>query len=287
MLRPYYALIGALVLQACDDTSQFATAQSRTQTNDRDIVTSQVEDKTESDSQNQNKPIPSSPIDSIVIDDTDNNKEPTTPKPMIDPIDIPALCATLEQQIKLDKLDFAARKSCDFGENGNLEKKDRYVQARSVESQVIDLPENALICDMSIQSRSSKLHYDDFIFFTLNEQVLIASNEKLLNSLPQIQEQYYWNWDQIRGSKIRDFEAESYCISDAQCTIPPHDEVGRFDLELSTESMIFSQIAAKAFDKGAAEFKLITTGDDNNKDCMHSDFELDLQLKYVIPSQSS
>ncbi|NRA65692.1 MAG: hypothetical protein HRU19_14480 [Pseudobacteriovorax sp.] len=181
-------------------------------------------------------------------------------------------------------LNFPARNGCGFGEGDNLEARDAYLQARTVESVTVDLPDNAVVCDVNINSQSSELQYDDFLFFTLNDTILVGSNDVLLQDFPYENQLYSWNWDEVKGLPIAQFDTAAYCLPDSNCIIPGHDSKGAFSLSFQSANENFAQIAVELFEKKQATFKLISTGDNDEGDCEHTDFNLDLNVEYVIPN---
>jgi hypothetical protein len=76
-------------------------------------------------------------------------------------------CQQLERQTITSMLQFAPQENCSFGENGNLERRDRYKQAIELQTRTVPLPENALICGMDIRSPADdQFQYDDNLIIT-------------------------------------------------------------------------------------------------------------------------
>ena len=63
-------------------------------------------------------------------------------------------------------ISFPETDDCDWGKNGNLSEEEGYLQAIKTQSQSVNLPPNAVICDLSLKSLTTDWHYDDFAILT-------------------------------------------------------------------------------------------------------------------------
>ena len=182
---------------------------------------------------------------------------------------------TLKQSVH-----FPENQKCNWGINGNLGRRDLYVQAIEGQKATIELPINAQLCDLGIGSAATTIQYDDFMILTLNNQVLLSSNKDLLIGLDESQDQaYVWDFSKPRGKTIN-FDAASYCLGNSSlCNIPITDVQGSF--QFSIDPTVLGKLASNSVNKKNLEFALYATGDDNDRDCWHTAFTLDFTLNYV------
>lgn len=197
------------------------------------------------------------------------------------------LCSDGQVKEKTERLLFPKRKHCSFGAGDNLKPRSGYMQAREIDSILVELEEKTIICDMALISRSKELHYDDYMFFTLNDTILIASETGWADYFPTGENGLKtWNWNLLKGQAHAGVEASDqyglqYCLGDANCLVPKHDEKGAFRYQISFvegQEALFMEINKTR----SLNFNLIATGDNNKGDCFHSDFDLDLNIKYAI-----
>ncbi|RYZ58625.1 MAG: hypothetical protein EOP07_06440 [Proteobacteria bacterium] len=189
-----------------------------------------------------------------------------------------ATCGSGVKKTLKQSIHFPEVQKCSWGTNGNLGRKDTYVQAIEGQRATIELPTNAQLCELGIGSVATTIQYDDFMLLTLNNQVLLTSNKELLVGM-QDDAAYAWDFSKIRGKQI-DFDAAPYCLGDASlCKIPVTDVKGAFQFSIDPSSL--GKLAANSVDKKKLEFALYATGDNDDRDCWHTAFTLDFTLNYV------
>lgn len=228
-------------------------------------------------------------VDTFDVAITDNNGSSVTitvsvtVKEIIDVItdlclDSPAGSFTVSEVLA----SFPTRKDCSFGANGNLSAQNGYLRARETQSYSIPLPANAVLCEFEVASSTSNWHYDDFTMLTLNDRVLVSSNESLRVPLTSEAGIFLWDWNNVKGSLISNFEATSYCLG-GTCTIPPHDQQGALNITLNQNSMF--ELAKQILATSSLELNLMSFGDNDAEDCFHSGLDLNVRYKYVLQSQ--
>lgn len=200
----------------------------------------------------------------------------------VDPDSLVEACSSSENITKVARsLSYVSRRNCSFGVLPNLETRDAYVQAYEVSEGTIAIPEGAVICNLSLQSQpDAQIHYDDFLFLTIENQVIFGSNEQVTQKLPLKDGIYQWDWSQIAGTAIDFFEADYYCLgSQDTCQLPPHDRSGAIDL--TTNSKDIAPLAIAVAGKPQLQANLIATGDNDDEDCMHTDLQLTVIIDYI------
>jgi hypothetical protein len=191
-----------------------------------------------------------------------------------------ATCGSGVKKTLKQSIHFPEVQKCSWGTNGNLGRRDTYVQAIEGQRATIELPINAQLCELGIGSVATTIQYDDFMLLTLNNQVLLTSNKELLVGMQEDQAAAYaWDFTKIRGKQI-DFDAAPYCLGDASlCKIPVTDVKGAFQFSIDPSSL--GKLAANSVDKKKLDFALYATGDNDDRDCWHTAFTLDFTLNYV------
>lgn len=174
------------------------------------------------------------------------------------------------------------RNGCDYGRNGNLSPRQGFIRARRVETISVDLPNNAALCQLRIDSVSRDLRYDDFMFFNVNDIVLVGSSGELMRRMPEERRDIFrFDFNRILNQRA-DFDdlRRNYCLGGAgDCRIPGHDTSGPMNIDFSTDQ--FFNLSSALSDASRLSFSLVTTGDDDN-DCFHTDFILDLEARYTV-----
>ncbi len=223
---------------------------------------------------------------------------------------------TLKQMITFDP----PEQKCPWGTDddpfeGNLGIKDRRVSARIEQQVALDIPSNALFCDMSLdfkaglpeedREKGQYMYYDDEIFLTFND-VIFAASQSYDNVFQNEEGFLIYDWNKIVGERYEWERFQPYCITmgtqEGACSIPKTQTKGYMDVALTPElvqnlaaytGFVFDKKEDKmqlteeqAAEKKANEkfeFGFVTIGDDNtNIDCAHSKFEFEINLQYVV-----
>lgn len=176
---------------------------------------------------------------------------------------------------------FETRTGCDYGRNGNLSRRQGRIRARKVETISVDLPDNASLCQLKIDSVSRDLRYDDFMFFNVNDIVLVGSSGQLMRKLNERRDIFRFDFDRIKNERADFFDLRrNYCLGGAgECQIPGHDKEGPMTIDFVSDQIF--NLSSQLGDADELEFSLVTTGDDDN-DCFHTDFILDLEARYTV-----
>lgn len=181
----------------------------------------------------------------------------------------------------IQQVHFPEMKNCRFGSNGNLNRRDRYLQARESQSAELRLPQGAQLCGLELRSEENRIQYDDFIILSLNDFVLLSSNQKMLNKLSGIEQgAYIWDFNKVRGTAV-DFNSPAYCLggSTGNCSVPVTDTPGRFGVDIGSEALV--GVADKIVDQTNLTLSLTATGDNDDEDCWHTAIDLEFTLFYA------
>jgi hypothetical protein len=206
--------------------------------------------------------------------------------------DVADLCDEAEPETITLTVEFPAPEpGCDWGEDGNLDPENAFVRARREQVDSLELPENAVICDVVFDfagingGQGTPMVYDDNFFFLFNGVVLASSYQPLVEEFPLEDDLYYlYDWDSIVDRPFEfDNDIPTYCLGEddglASCDIPPPETNGI--MSLSFESSVVNELAFRAIEAGAYDFTFVTVGDNDDTDCYHEDFAFDVEIPYV------
>ncbi len=151
----------------------------------------------------------------------------------------------------------------------------------------IALPENDLICDVRISSAAQSLKFDDEIFLTFKDIVLLSSynynNRFSVVSGAAETPAYQYSWQKLIGgfNPGQQYADGGYCLGEGQlgssCNIPVTQTVGNFALELGQRESAFLGLSAASSKQAKLGF-IIVTGDNDTTDCKHSKISVNVHL---------
>lgn len=188
---------------------------------------------------------------------------------------------------------------CAWGVGGNATVKNGFLTARYEQLHQVQLPANAILCDMSFQFQTQAMKYDDHFFFLVNDVVVAASDswwqDNYLNSSSlQIDASHsltanIYNWSRLVGQPNNNMvvpkqpDGVSYCLGEneglSQCSWPQTEVSGQ--ISMSVAPKIVTALGLKSSNSNVT-LKFITTGDDDvAKDCQHEPLSLSVHLRYV------
>jgi hypothetical protein len=178
-------------------------------------------------------------------------------------------------------INYPERKTCSFGMNSNLARKDAFVQASEVSPATLNLPAGE-VCTIDIDSPAdARLHYDDFLILSIDSRIVFMSNGGLTNFLDAPQQGILtWDFTRVVGQPIQNFEAASYCLGKGSaCVLPAHDKEGPVSLHLTANEI--APIAAAITGKASVAMDLTATGDNDDTDCYHTALSVKVKIKYL------
>lgn len=221
--------------------------------------------------------------DPAAADDGTTNSDATT-----DGDGLPAACSTRPMQTKQEALVFpeiAPGTTCSFGSGENLSKRNGYFRAYLRQTQIVSLPEGAILCGISLEHQPAAMRYDDEMFFSVNNKLLLATKD-YSEYFPKTDFFRSFSWANLKNKVYDPLDDRNVFCAGAEegisdCKVPPTETQGNIEMKFSDEmNKILSQ-ALQADNK--LTFEWITTGDDDNSDCRHSEIDLSLGLRYVMP----
>ena len=129
-------------------------------------------------------------------------------------------------------LKFIQRKDCSFGVDPNLSEEPGKFRAIESQSIAVVLPAIKELCSLSLKSMQAALHYDDYLFLTLNSRVIVSSEVKWLDLLDESNGFKTFDFLKLRDQKYDFVEKDPsygtpFCYGDVDCQVPKHDEEDR------------------------------------------------------------
>lgn len=196
-------------------------------------------------------------------------------------------CAGREWIVQNEQLVFpelSAGTTCDFGQGEMLSRKDGFLRAYLRQNQTLTLPEGAILCGFELTHREQAMHYDDEMFFLLQDQILMATKDYTEYFTSQDLFRRF-DWEKLKDKIYDQFDPRGlYCLGGAEgfstCDLPPTDTSGSIHLQLTAE--MSEKLAVFLGRERKLNFSWITTGDNDSSDCRHSPIALDVKLQYVL-----
>lgn len=204
------------------------------------------------------------------------------------------LCANGVQQTSTQEIFFPDPKvNCLWGQNGNLEKRNLFIQARREDTVSLANLRDKVVCDVNFIFPEQYMHFDDEIFMTFDGIVLLASNKRYVTDtfMERVGKFYRYNWSKLVGASWSSQSSglDKYCVGEANalgsCGVPASDTVGKMTLNIDSSVVQDLFLQAKKLDR--YDFAWITTGDNDDStasemnDCRHSDYKFLVEFKTV------
>jgi hypothetical protein len=182
---------------------------------------------------------------------------------------------------------------CLFNVGNNLDMLNTYMQARYEQYHRLNLPANAVVCDLDMATPLQRFRYDDVFVFTFNNRILATNNRSALfqtnpeGVLPVVNAGnvpiYNYDWLSLRSKRFENV-ADDYCLGSAQgaasCRWPITEQNGQIQFDFDQQLLIALGLTTSSDQQ---RFGFIITGDnDPNIDCYHERLEFDMNVQYYI-----
>jgi hypothetical protein len=179
--------------------------------------------------------------------------------------------------------------------DGNLSELNNYLRSRYEQSQTLDLPANAVICNIAMKTDKQSFKYDDVFYLTYNNKVIASNLKASLKTLkydnirvgsdPSNIPLYDYQW--VNGVRNQSFagvndKADDYCLGSdeghASCSWPLSQQSGDIKFSFDQELLINIGVTASATNQ---RFGFAITGDnDPSTDCYHEALSFDTTVSY-------
>ena len=182
---------------------------------------------------------------------------------------------------------------CPFGEEDNLERNNGVMTARIEQFATVELPEGGLACDMEFDfqgidpSTEQIMQYDDHFVLAFNDVVLASNNKQIADEFAADDDGLrLYEWEDLVGLEFDFFGLENYCLGEetdglSECVIPEPETPG--PISLNFEGDLVDILSLRAVQVEEFVFSFITTGDNDDSDCSHEDFDFLVTAPVVFP----
>ena len=206
--------------------------------------------------------------------------------------DIAEACAENEPEDILVTVAFQEQPGpCSFGAFGNLEEEQGVFTARIESTAELEIPEGSVICDLEFDfegidgGQAQDMEYDDNFLLVFGGTVLATSYGPLIDQLDEVDGLPQYDWDAIAGSTMEFSEIDTWCLGedegDSTCDIPPPETDGTLELDFGGE--LVDQLAFQSLQADDTDFVFVATGDNDDTDCSHKDFEFTVNVPVITP----
>ena len=178
-------------------------------------------------------------------------------------------------------------KTCDWGINGNLSKKNAYVRARDEKYQTVDFDPSQTVCNIQLNNiHQNSFIYDDNIIITLNKYIL-ASTTDFSRHFSSRNGLKIYDWSSIIEKPAQNAKSDTtpdkqYCLGAGSgssfCLFPETETTNK--IELNFDKTLIQKVLVNS-SLSTVELGVITTGDDDNTDCIHSGLNFDVTVQYI------
>ncbi len=178
---------------------------------------------------------------------------------------------------------FPATEGCAWGEDGNDDATQGETSARTEQEVELRLPDNAVVCGLSLdfeefeRREDPEVFFDDHFLFTLNDVVLAADYGDMVDEFGEVNGLPRYDWDDLLGFETEE-EPDTFCLGEddgSDCELPDPGEEGEYSLSFVGDTV--DALIASAIEDERFEFGFIVTGDDNPGDCTHRGFQVTLE----------
>ena len=183
---------------------------------------------------------------------------------------------------------------CEFSKNDNLGILDTFMQARYEQQRRLQLPENAVICDLEMKTALQRFQYDDVFVFNYNNFILATNNKTALYSTTRPETTlnldsglnvpiYRYDWLKLRGASFNNV-ADDFCLGSdqnlASCSWPISERTGNIVFSFDQRLLIALGLTHKS---NYQTFSFVITGDnDLNQDCFHEELSFEMNISYYL-----
>jgi len=196
------------------------------------------------------------------------------------------------QDVELEVFFENPDRMCPFGEDDNLPREQGVMTARIEQVATVQLPDGGLACDMEFDfqgidpSTEQIMEYDDNFVLTFNDVVLASNNAQVTDEFgTDEQDLLLYDWEDVVGLEFDFGQTPNYCLGGedglSDCTIPVPETPGPISLQF--DGPLVESLSLRAVQVERYDFGFVTTGDNDDSDCAHEDFEFLVTAPVVFP----
>lgn len=166
---------------------------------------------------------------------------------------------------------------------------DAIFTARIEQWGALEIPEGGVICDLGFDfdavdpSLQQDIEYDDNFLLTFNDVVLATSYGPIIEEFELEDGLPIYEWSRMQGEDLSFTDIPTWCLGeeegDSTCTIPPPETTGTIALSFAGE--LVDRLSLRAVEERSYQFGFITTGDNDDTDCIHEEFSFTVTAPVV------
>ncbi len=202
--------------------------------------------------------------------------------------EITELCAAGSLQTISFDVFIDERDGCSWGEEGNVEEDQGAYTAREADIRSIEGMENTVVCSLDFDFNGDFTYEDDF-FLTWNDAILLSNRGLVIEEFSEWMRYPLFAWDDIVELEIPTSQSFTpFCAGEdegnASCEVPRKRNNGNWegDLEYDVDLIVVHELAFRAQSLGGLDIGLVTTGDNDEEDCSHSELDLEVTGTGVV-----
>jgi len=169
-------------------------------------------------------------------------------------------------------------RSCDWGRNGNLGKRDQWHQGRIEQDQSVALPTGSTLCHVAFDFPQQKFRFDDHFWFAIND-VIMASSLNYDDRFGVTNGFSLFDWSKLVGTHWDKQREGVWCLGGAQCDWPDTEEDGPINMNFRVGT--YYAVTARDRTRTSHVFKFVTVGDNDASDCQHRPVSMNVTLRYI------
>jgi len=180
--------------------------------------------------------------------------------------------------------------SCPWNNPPNSSPTEGRATARQIQTQRLELPAGAVLCDLSLDFLGDDddpdpvLRYDDNFALLFGDVVLAASDRSMVERLDRRGALVLWDWRRIVDQRMATRGGIPWCLGEddglSSCQIPPTEIPG--PIRLRFDEALIDELSFRAFDRDDFRFRFVTIGDNDPViDCGHEAFSFEAETTFV------
>ncbi len=173
--------------------------------------------------------------------------------------------------------------TCYWDYYDNLSRRPEFIRARTEQFQLLKLDPKAIVCKMEVVFDTQNVSFKDELVLAYSG-VVLASSKDFSSRFPKKYGMSMYSWPALVSSPYNKGEDSRFCAgkesSEGSCQIPASETPG--NLNMNFADSLFQRIEAYTT-PDCRGFTLVTTGDNDENDCRHSDIGFKVKVQYVMP----
>lgn len=210
------------------------------------------------------------------------------------------ICLQGTEQIHEATVTFRSpEQSCRWRKLGNLEPAAGRVRARNSKEMNLDLPDNAVICSLSLVSLNKRISYDDALVVALDDRVIMSSQGQWISPTDEEADEFdgspglrqvfasddfglpVWDWESLKDAALQP-HPRPFCLKGNderdRCRLPKSGARSSAYLRLTGETAHKFNLVRRL--GSPHRLTVVSTGDADGGDCQHGGLVFEVRIDY-------